>query len=339
MFGAPFYNAILRKYVVAFGNLFNNITMIRYKQDRVTEVDRIIVPLSYGPKEKYISKLRQDGDLDRPVQTLLPRMSFEMVALNYDPMRKQETNMKYRSVIPGVSNRMKTRYVGTPYDFNFELSIMVRNIEDGNQIVEQILPYFSPEYSLSLSLLPDFPDDIRTIPVTLNSVNQSIDYEGDYETTRMIVWTLSFTLKGFIFGPSSTANVITSANTNIFDYSTKIGNFIDSQATFNMIDLAPGATYKFDDIVYQGTNAQDASAIGQVIEWTGAPMNRLTVKVLGGSFRLNAETWSVSTNAAANIGSFFIPETRVITINVKPNPETANAQSDYGYTTTITERY
>lgn len=339
MFGTPFYNAILRKYVVAFGNLFNNITMVRYKQDRVTEVDRMIVPLSYGPKEKFISKILQDPDLNRNTQTILPRMSFEMVALNYDPMRKQETNMKYRSVIPGTSNRMKTRYVGTPYDINFELSIMVRNIEDGNQIVEQILPYFSPEYSLSLSLLPDFPDDIRTIPVTLNAVNQSIDYEGDYETTRMIIWTLSFTLKGFIFGPSSTANVITSANTNMFDYSTKIGNFINDQASFNMIGLAPGATYKFDDIVYQGTNPQDASAVGRVVEWTGAPMNRLTVKILGGTFKLNVETWSTSTNAAANIGSFYLPERQLITINVKPNPENANASSDYGYTTTITERY
>lgn len=337
MFGNnPFYNALLRKYVVGFGNLFNNITLIRYKQDRITEVDRMIVPLSYGPKEKFISKIAQDPDLNRNTQTLLPRMSFEIVGLAYDPMRKQETNLKYRSTIPGVSNRARSRYIGTPYDINFELSILVRNIEDGNQIVEQILPYFSPEYSMSLNLLSDFPDDTRTIPVTLNAVNQSIDYEGDYESTRMIVWTLSFTLKGWIFGPTTTQNVITTSIAHIYDTSSKY-KLPSDQVSFNMVDLAGNSSYKFDDIVYQGSNPQDAFAVGQVLEWIGTPINRLTVKVLGGGFKLNSETWSVSTNAAGNIGSFYIPDQKVITITVTPSPNTANASSDYGYTTIINE--
>lgn len=336
MFGNPFYNALLRKYVVGFGNLFNNITMVRYRQDRSTEVDRMIVPLSYGPKEKFISKLTQDPDLNRNTQTILPRMSFEIVGMAYDPMRKQETNLKYRNTIPGTSNRARSRYIGTPYDINFELSIMVRNIEDGNQIVEQILPYFSPEYSLSMNLLSDFPEDTRTIPVTLNAVNQSIDYEGDYESTRMIVWTLSFTMKAWIFGPTSTQNVITTAITNIFDSSSKITNLGD-QIALNMTAMTANASYKFDDLVYQGSNPQDAYAVGQVLEWIGSPINRLTVKVLGGSFRLNAETWSVSTNAAGNVASFYVPDKKVITITITPDPVTANADSDYGYTTVIRE--
>lgn len=336
MFGNPFYNALLRKYVVGFGNLFNNITMVRYRQDRSTEVDRMIVPLSYGPKEKFISKLTQDPDLNRNTQTILPRMSFEIVGMAYDPMRKQETNLKYRNTIPGTSNRARSRYIGTPYDINFELSIMVRNIEDGNQIVEQILPYFSPEYSLSMNLLSDFPEDTRTIPVTLNAVNQSIDYEGDYESTRMIVWTLSFTMKAWIFGPTSTQNVITTAITNIFDSSSKITNLGD-QIALNMTAMTSNASYKFDDLVYQGSNPQDAYAVGQVLEWIGSPINRLTVKVLGGSFRLNAETWSVSTNAAGNVASFYVPDKKVITITITPDPVTANADSDYGYTTVIRE--
>ena len=336
MFSTPFYNAILRKYVVGFGNLFNNITIVRYRQDRTTEVDRMIVPLSYGPKEKYISKVAQDPDLNRNVQTILPRMSFEIVGINYDPMRKQETNLKYRSAIPGVSNQAKTRYIGTPYDINFELSLMVRNIEDGNQIVEQILPYFAPAYNISLAILSDFPDDARTIPVTLNSVNQSIDYEGDYETTRMIIWTLAFTMKAFIFGPTSTQNVITTAISNMYDYSSKITNLRD-QISLNMTDLIGNSSYKFDDVVYQGSNPQDSTAVGTVVEWIGSPINRLTLKVLGGSFKLNTETWSTSTNAAGNISSFFIPDKKIITITVTPNPSTANVSSDYGYTTVIKE--
>lgn len=316
--------------------MFNNITMIRYRQDRSTEVDRMIVPLSYGPKEKFISKIAQDPDLNRNTQTNLPRMSFEIVGMAYDPMRKQETNLKYRSTIPGTSNRARSRYIGTPYDINFELSILVRNIEDGNQIVEQILPYFSPEYSLSLNLLSDFPDDTRTIPVTLNAVNQSIDYEGDYESTRMIVWTLSFTMKAWVFGPTSTQNVITTAISNIYDSSAKY-KLPNDQVALNMIALAGNASYKFDDLVYQGQNPQDASAVGQVLEWIGSPTNRLTVKVLGGSFKLNTEIWSVSTNAAGNIGSFYIPDKKVITITVTPNPANSSPDSDYGYTTVIRE--
>ena len=257
MFGNPFYNALIRKYVVAFGNLFNNITMVRYRQDRTTEVDRMIVPLSFGPKEKFISKIEQDPDLNRNTQTILPRMSFEIVGYAYDPMRKQETNLKYRSTIPGTSNRARSRYIGTPYDINFELSILVRNIEDGNQIVEQILPYFSPEYTMSLALLSDFPDDIRSIPVTLNAVNQSIDYEGDYESTRMIIWTLSFTMKAWMFGSTSTQNVITTAITNIYDSSSKI-TYLRDQIALNMTALAGNSSYKFDDLVYQGANPQDA---------------------------------------------------------------------------------
>jgi len=310
--------------------------MVRYKQDGTTEVDRLTVPLSYGPKEKYISKLTQDPDLNRNVQTMLPRMAFEIVGISYDPIRKPETNLKYRTTVPGVNTSSKSRYSATPYDLNFELSIMVRNIEDGNQIVEQILPYFSPSYSLSLGLLSDFPADYVTIPITLNSVNQSIDYEGDYESTRMIIWTLSFTMKGWFYGPTSTQNVITTAITNIYDSSTKLGA-LNEQLSLNMTDLAPNSSYLFGDLVYQGPNPADSMAVGQVIDWQGSPINRLKLKILGGAFKLNTETWSVSTNAAGNVASFYIPDKKVITITITPSPNTANADSDYGYTTIIRE--
>jgi hypothetical protein len=311
--------------------------MVRYKQDGTTEVDRMTVPLSYGPKEKFLSKITQDPDLNRNTQTILPRMAFEIVGISYDPVRKPETNLKYRTTIQGSpSASVKTRYAATPYDINFELSIMVRNIEDGNQIVEQILPYFSPVYNISLSLLSDFPADYVTVPVTLNSVNQSIDYEGDYESTRMIIWTLSFTMKGWFYGPTSTQNVITTAITNIYDSSTKL-SYLKDQIALNMSELTPNSAFKYDDLVYQGTSAADATAIGTVVDWQGTPINRLTVKVLGGSFRLNTEAWAVSTNAVGNVASFYIPDKKVITITITPNPANANADSDYGYTTVIQE--
>jgi hypothetical protein len=336
MFGSPFYNRTLRKYVVGFGNLFNNIKMIRFKQDGVTEVDRMTVPLLYGPKEKFITRLTQDPDLNRNTQTILPRMAFEIAGMSYDPTRKPETNLKYRTTAPGSGARVKSRYSGTPYDINFELYIMVRNIEDGNQIVEQILPYFSPVYNLSLGLLSDFPEDFTTVPITLNAVNQSIDYEGDYETTRMIIWTLSFTMKGWFYGPTSTQNVITTAITNIFDSSSKLLG-INDQIQLNMNSMTPNSSFLFDDLVYQGASQATATAVGTVLEWKGSPLNRLTVKVLGGAFQLNTETWATSTNAVGNVASFYVPDQKAITITITPNPVTANADSDYGYTTVIQE--
>lgn len=335
MFGNPFYNRALRKYVVAFGNLFNNITMIRYKTDGETEVDRMKVPLSYGPKEKYISKITQDLDLNRSVQTILPRMAFEIVGITYDPMRKQETTMKRKRAISGVSNRISSTYVETPYDINFELSIMVRNIEDGNQIVEQILPYFAPQYSMSINTNSAFPDEYKTIPITLNSVNQSIDYEGNYESTRSIVWTLSFTMKAWISGPAATQNVITTVINNIYDESSKISIINDNQLSINMTNVT-GNVFRYGDLVYQGTNPADATAVGTVIDWISG-INRLTIKTLGGNFSLNVRTWALSTNGSAMASTFFIPDTKIINIVVTPNPATANGSGDYGYTTVIRE--
>ncbi len=335
MFGNPFYHRLLRKYVVAFGNLFNNLTMVRYESDGTTEIDRMKVPLSYAPKEKFISKITQDLDLNRNTQTILPRMAFEIVGMNYDPIRKQETNLKHKSSVPGFNNRLRTRYSDTPYDIQFELSIMVRNIEDGNQIVEQILPYFSPQYSVSINLSSDYPDEYKTIPVTLNAINQSIDYEGNYETTRSIVWTLSFTMKAWFFGPTATQNVINTAITNVYDISAKLLSLKD-QITLNMANTG-NSTFLYDDLVYQGQNQADATAVGKVLEWLPHPQNRLTVQLLGGSYQLNVRTWALNTNGSAIPTSFYIPDKKVITIIVTPDPVTANASSDYGYTTIIRE--
>lgn len=334
MLGSPFYNRLLRKYVVAFGTLFNNITMVRYATDGVTEKDRIKVPIAYAPKEKYISTLTQDEDLNRNTQVILPRMAFEMVGISYDPMRKQETNLKRKFVTPGYSNRITSTYVDTPYDINFELSIMVRNIEDGNQIIEQILPYFAPAYSMSVNLNPAFPNEFRTIPITLNNVNQSIDYEGNYETTRSIIWTLSFTMKAWFSGPSLTQNTINTVITNVINDSYNYVRDTD-QVTFNLSEVG-NTEFKYGDLIYQGPNAADATAVGQVIEWN-TNTNRLTVRILGGSYKTNTKIWAADSNGSANISSLYVTPKTSVKIVVTPNPINALPNSDYGYTTTITE--
>jgi hypothetical protein len=312
--------------------------MVRYKSDGVTEQDRIKVPIAYAPKEKFISPLQQDPDLSRNVQVILPRMAFEMVGISYDPMRKQETNLKRKFVTPGYSNRITSSYVDTPYDINFELSIMVRNIEDGNQIVEQIIPYFAPAYSMSINLNPSTPNEFRTIPITLNSINQSIDYEGNYETTRAIIWTLTFTMKAWFSGPSLTQNTINTVITNVI---TDTYNYAQLDKNDHVIlDLSEvgNTEFRYGDLVYQGSNAADATAVGQVVDWN-TNTNRLTIRVLGGSYISNTRIWAADSNGSGTVSGFYVNPVSSVRIVVTPNPIDALPNSDYGYTTTITEYY
>ena len=146
----PFYNRTIRKMVVAFGTLFNNITMIRYNNDHDVEYERIKVPILYGPKEKFVTRITSDPDLTRSIANHVPRMSFELTGISYDATRKQVTVLKNFGT-SSINNQIRTQSVGVPYDFTFTLSLYVRNIEDGTQIVEQILPYFTPDYTLTVS--------------------------------------------------------------------------------------------------------------------------------------------------------------------------------------------
>ena len=182
-----FYNRIIRKMVVGFGNLFNDITLVRYNPD-FTEAERMVVPIQYAPKELYVKRLEEDPTLGKKVQLTLPRISFELNGFTYDATRKQNTNIKN---FAQTTNGLISQYNPVPYNFDFNLYIYVRNIEDGTQIVEHILSYFTPDYTMKLNLVPEM-GIIKEIPVVLNSTNQDIDYEGDWERgTRNIIWTLN----------------------------------------------------------------------------------------------------------------------------------------------------
>lgn len=194
MFGNTFHHNTLRKYVILFGTVFNNIFVTR--QNTIGEtIQTIKVPLSYGPKEKFLARLEGNPDLDNKVAMTVPRISFEMTTFQYDPDRKLNTlNRKFKN--------NKAQYQPVPYNITFQLSILVKNAEDGTKIVEQILPYFTPEWTASVHLIPDMEDDPWDIPIILNSISTEDTYEGNFETRRAIIWTLEFTLKGYLFGPS-----------------------------------------------------------------------------------------------------------------------------------------
>jgi len=207
MFGTYFYHQTSRKMVVAFGSLFNNIEVRRTdSNDAVTEVVKI--PLSYGPKDKMLVRISQDPSLNPKVALTVPRMGFELTSMTYDGARK--LNTMGRNVKKGTTG-LKKQYNPVPYNWDFSLYVFVKNAEDGTQILEQILPFFTPDFTVTMTLISGMTVKMD-IPLVLNSVTSEDSYEGDFATRRSIIWTLSFLMKGFLY-PSVTDNakVITSS--------------------------------------------------------------------------------------------------------------------------------
>lgn len=198
-----FYNEILRKTVIAFGTLFNNITIKHLDNDgNISNV--IKVPLAYGPTQKFLSRIEQSPDLNKPLQISLPRISFEFTGLLYDSSRKVTTTQFFTTKDPEDGSITKKAYMPVPYNMQFELSIMTKLNDDALQIVEQILPYFQPSYNISVELI-DSINEKKDIPIVLENITMQDDYEGDFSTRRALIYTLRFTAKTYLFGPVSTA--------------------------------------------------------------------------------------------------------------------------------------
>ena len=319
---ATTYNRAIRKLVVGFGNLFNNITLVRYNPDE-TEQQRFIVPIAYAGKEKYVQRLAFDPDLDKKSAMSLPRMSYEMTGLDYDASRKQNTNFK---TFAKTSVGVKSQYNPVPYNFDFSLYIYVRNIEDGTQIIEHILPFFTPDYTIKLNLIPEM-GIVKEIPILLNKATHEIEYEGDRDSdTRMVIWTLNFTVKGFIFGQTSSTGLITRSITNILS-DNKYGDVLASLGAGN-------GTYQEGETIYQGFSINTATATATVVSWSN---NQLRITNIAGNFVSSAVVTGLTTNAQYNFGSFTVVPLEHAQIDITPNPSTANANSSYTYTTTITE--
>jgi len=198
-----FYNEILRRTVIAFGTLFNNIS-IKHTNSSNQVVSDLKVPLAYGPTQKFLARLTQSPDLNKAVAITLPRMSFEFTGLTYDSSRKVTTTQTFTSKSATDGSVTKKAYMPVPYNMQFELSIMSKLNDDALQIIEQILPYFQPSYNLTVELVDEI-DEKRDIPIVLENVTMQDDYEGDFSTRRVLLYTLRFTAKTFLFGPVTTA--------------------------------------------------------------------------------------------------------------------------------------
>ena len=210
MLGTQFYNQAVRKTVISFGTLFNNIELKKIVDGQVMEVEK--VPLAYGPKQKFLYRLQGNPTDGRKVAITLPRIYFEMTGIDYDAARKTPATQKYRKVIAdsGSEDNAKsvmTQYVPVPYNISFEVGILAKSQDDGLQILEQILPFFQPSFNMSLKFIPDM-DEVRDVAVVLNSVDFDDDWEDDFSTRRSITYSMQFTAKSYIYGPYSKASVI-----------------------------------------------------------------------------------------------------------------------------------
>lgn len=320
------YNRIIRKMVVAFGNLFNDITLIRYNKD-LTEQERLIVPIAYAPKELYVMRLEEDPDLDKKVQMTLPRISFEMTDLKYDATRKTNTNIKTFAQTP---TGVVSQYNPVPYDFHFSLYIYIRNIEDGAQIIEHILPYFTPDYTVKVNLIPEM-GTVKEIPVILNDATQDITYEGGKEwEPRMIIWTLTFTVKGFIFGGiSPTGGLIKQSITNVLSSISAEDTYL-----FTVSNVNGYGTYKVGEIVYQGYSLNTATATAKVLSFNN---NNLILTNIDGNFVSDMPIKGTLTNASYYYTSFNPESVKMATVEVKVKPPTANVTDNWTANTTILE--
>jgi len=196
MLGTYYYHEIIRKTIVAFGTLFNDIH-IQHENSSGGTLSDMKVPLAYAPVQKFLARIDQQTDLNKPVQITLPRMSFEMTGLNYDATRKTSVTSTFKA---SDGTNMKKVYMPVPYNINFELNILSKLNEDSLQIIEQILPYFQPSFNVTVDLISSIGEK-KDIPIILNSIGFQDDYEGDFSTRRALIYTLQFTAKTYLFGP------------------------------------------------------------------------------------------------------------------------------------------
>jgi len=214
MFGHTYYHSIIRKYIIMFGTMFNDIDVQRFNTAG-ERVQTLRVPIAYGPKEKFLVRLAQDPNFDRDVAISLPRMSFEITSMNYNSTRKLPSTIKNVYTYTD-QDKLKYQYTPVPFDINIALSVFVKNADDGVQILEGILPFFTPEWTNTINLIPELKLKMD-VPVVFNDISTEDTYEGDFSTRRALIHTLNFTVKGYLFGPVRTQGVIKRAiaTTNI----------------------------------------------------------------------------------------------------------------------------
>lgn len=307
MFNQQFYHGIMRKYVVYFGTLFNDIVIDRNDANGNT-IQELAIPISYGPKQKFIARLDQNPELDNPTAVNLPRLSFEITNVLYDSTRKLPTINRITKQDTAYSNRLLSAYTPVPYNIEFALSIYSKNAEDGLKIVEQILPFFTPEFTSTLNIVPEL-GILIDVPVVLNTVKMTDTYPGslvDIER-RYIITTLNFTMKGVFFGPTiSATGLIKTAFVNMFN-TTKT-------RTANLAIQSYITNFKPGDFVYQ-YNGKRQYASGTVDQ---ANSTHLVIGNITGAFSTANNLLTTNSNAIGTVLSVATSDQPQERITVRP---------------------
>ena len=215
MFGTHFYNQSLRRLTIAFGQIFNNI-IVQQKSSTGAVTKRIRVPLAYAPKEKFIARIDQQASLEKgkTFAIVLPRMGFKLTGLKYDATRKLNKLQKTVRVKTSDSTVHNFNYSPVPYDISFSLYSFTATAENGLQIIEQILPYFAPDYTVTINAIPEL-NIKRDVPIVLDNVNYEDTYDGEFNKRRAVIYTLEFTAKTYLYGPMAQSKVIRKSQADI----------------------------------------------------------------------------------------------------------------------------
>lgn len=325
---AHFYNRTIRKIVVAFGTMFNDIYLVRYTKDGLTAKEKFKVPLNYGAKEKYITRITSDPTLTKSIATSVPRMSFEMTSMSYDSSRKQVSTLQ--NFGQGVDGGINKQYSPIPYNYEFTLSIYVRNTEDGTQILEQILPFFTPDYTVSVNFIKEMgkPYDL---PILLNDVSTETSYEGDFMSTRLIIWTLTFTAKSYIFPPVKdvTGGIIYKANTNFLEDHTN--------ASLQKVSLASAnsfGTYITGEVIR--VNQSGKFGTMQVFSNTNSSIT-MVVSDMNQALAVGDKVVGDYSRATYSVSALETDAMKVAVITTDPSPNTATPDDLFGFAETINE--
>jgi len=228
-----FYNATTRKYVALFGTIFNKIRITRDRNSG-EQVQSIVVPIAYGPFQKFLARITQDPNLDAPSAITLPRMSFEITNMVYDGTRKIASKQKMLKNLGETEDQKLYVWSAAPYNIDFSLYIMTKYSEDATKIVEQIIPFFRPEWTATVKLIDDL--DPIDIPIVLNGITNEELYEGSFEERRSVLWTLNFTMKAWYFGPEREKKIIKFVDVDMWD------DVDSSKSPVEGVNVYPGLT-------------------------------------------------------------------------------------------------
>tara|TARA_Y100000385_G_C13050844_1_gene619693 strand:+ start:665 stop:1660 length:996 start_codon:yes stop_codon:yes gene_type:complete len=285
-----FYHEILRRTVIGFGSLFNDIN-IRHTDSSDNTVSELKIPLAYGPTQKFLARLEQVSDLNKSTQLSLPRMSFEMIGLNYDPSRKVSSTQTFISALGSDKKKVRKTFMPVPYNMAFELSIYSKLNDDMLQIIEQILPYFQPSYNLTVDLVDQIGEK-RDIPVIFEGITMSDDYEGNYQTRRSLIYTLRFTAKSYLFGPVSdpSKDIIRKVSVGYIT-----GEKTDTPTRDVTYSVQPRATESYSNNVV-ATLSADITDIATIIQVSDA--NSIAV---GGVLVIDNENFRVASKSGTKI--------------------------------------